>query len=69
MSKDTAMLKITLVKSLIARKSKQRATAHSLRLYKIGDSAVVGDDAVTAGKVKVPLPSCKGGKERGVSVV
>lgn len=53
MNKDKAMLKITLVKSLIARKPKQKATAFSLGLHKIGDSAVVEDDAVTAGKVKV----------------
>ncbi|HPU17351.1 MAG TPA: 50S ribosomal protein L30 [Bacillota bacterium] len=53
MSKDTAMLKVTLVKSLIACKPKQKATAYSLGLRKIGDSAVAEDDAVTAGKVKV----------------
>ena len=47
------MKKVTLVKSLIASKPNQRATAKSLGLNKIGDSIVHNDDAVLAGKVKV----------------
>ena len=47
------MKKVTLIKSLIACKPNQKATAASLGLRKIGDSIVVKDDAVLAGKVKV----------------
>ena len=47
------MKKVTLVKSLIASKPNQRATAASLGLRKIGDSATLADDAVLAGKIKV----------------
>ena len=47
------MKKVTLIKSLIASKPNQKATAASLGLRKIGDSIVVKDDAVLAGKVKV----------------
>ena len=47
------MKKVTLVKSLIASKPNQRATAKSLGLNKIGDSIVHNDDAVLAGKIKV----------------
>ena len=47
------MKKVTLVKSLIASKPNQRATAKSLGLNKIGDYIVHNDDAVLAGKVKV----------------
>jgi large subunit ribosomal protein L30 len=47
------MKKVTLVKSLIASKPNQRATAKSLGLNKIGDYVVHNDDAVLAGKVKV----------------
>ena len=47
------MKKVTLIKSLIASKPNQRATAKSLGLNKIGDSIVHNDDAVLAGKVKV----------------
>ena len=47
------MKKVTLVKSLIAAKPNQKATAKSLGLRKIGDSIVQKDDAVLAGKVKV----------------
>ena len=47
------MKKVTLVKSLIASKPNQRATAKSLGLKKIGDYIVHNDDAVLAGKIKV----------------
>ena len=47
------MKKVTLVKSLIASKPNQKATAKSLGLNKIGDFIVHNDDAVLAGKVKV----------------
>ena len=47
------MKKVTLVKSLIASKPNQKATAKSLGLAKIGDSIVHADDAVLAGKIKV----------------
>ena len=47
------MKKVTLVKSLIACKPNQKATAKSLGLNKIGASIVANDDAVLAGKVKV----------------
>ena len=47
------MKKVTLIKSLIASKPNQKATAASLGLRKIGDSIVVKDDAVLAGKIKV----------------
>ena len=45
--------KVTLVKSLIAAKPNQKATAASLGLKRIGDSIVHEDNAVLAGKVKV----------------
>ena len=47
------MKKVTLIKSLICCKPNQKATAASLGLRKIGDSIVLKDDAVLAGKVKV----------------
>ena len=47
------MKKVTLIKSLIASKPNQRATAASLGLRKSGDSATLADDAVLAGKIKV----------------
>jgi large subunit ribosomal protein L30 len=47
------MKKVTLVKSLIAAKPNQKATAKSLGLTKIGDSILHEDNAVLAGKVKV----------------
>lgn len=47
-----AQLKITLVKSLIAVKKEQIATAESLGLRKIGDSTVQPDNAQTKGKVQ-----------------
>ena len=46
-------VKVTLVKSLIACKPNQIATAKSLGLTKIGDSIVVANDQVLAGKLKV----------------
>lgn len=48
-----ADVKITLVKSLIGAKPKQRATAASLGLVKIGDFVIHADDEVLGGKVKV----------------
>ena len=48
-----AMVKVTLVKSIIASKPNQKATAKSLGLNKIGDSTVQKNDAVLAGKIKV----------------
>ena len=47
------MKKVTLVKSLIASKPNQKATAKSLGLCKIGDSITHEDNAVLAGKIKV----------------
>ncbi len=47
------MKKVTLVKSIIASKPNQKATAASLGLRKVGDSIVHEDNAVLAGKVKV----------------
>ena len=47
------MKKVTLIKSLIGCLPNQIATAKSLGLRKIGDSIVLKDDAVLAGKVKV----------------
>ena len=47
------MKKVTLIKSLIATKPAQKATAASLGLRKIGDSIVLKDDAALAGKIKV----------------
>lgn len=47
------MVKVVLAKSLIGAKPKQKATAKSLGLNKIGDSIVIANDACTAGKVKV----------------
>ena len=46
-------IKVTLVKSLIAAKPNQKATAASLGLRKIGDSIVHDAGAVLDGKVKV----------------
>ena len=47
------MLKITLVKSLIGAKPKQKATAASLGLRKIGDSITAEQTAVLDGKINV----------------
>ena len=44
---------VTLVKSLIACKPNQIATAKSLGLTKIGNSIVCANDQVLAGKIKV----------------
>jgi len=45
--------KVILVRSTISCLPKQRATAKSLGLKKIGDSAIFEDDAVLEGKIKV----------------
>ena len=47
------MVKVTLKKSLIAALPKQKATAQTLGLKKIGDSTIQKDDAVLAGKIRV----------------
>ena len=47
------MIKVTLVKSLIAAKPNQKATAASLGLVKIGDSIVHEAGPVIDGKVRV----------------
>ena len=46
-------VKITLVKSLIACKANQIATAKSFGLKRPGDSIVVANNAAVQGKVKV----------------
>ena len=46
-------VKVTLVKSLIASKPAQRATARSLGLRKIGDSIIHEAGPVIDGKIKV----------------
>ena len=46
-------VKVTLVKSLIAAKTNQKATAASLGLNKIGDSVIHEAGPVIDGKVKV----------------
>ena len=46
-------VKVTLIKSLIACKPNQIATAKSLGLTKIGNSIVLPNDQVLAGKIKV----------------
>ena len=45
--------KVTLVKSLIAAKPNQKATAASLGLKKIGDSITHEEGKVIDGKIKV----------------
>lgn len=45
--------KVTLVKSTIGCLPKQKATARSLGLVKIGDSIIHEDSAVLEGKIKV----------------
>ena len=47
------MKKVTLKKSLIGALPKQKATAQTLGLKKIGDSSIQKDDAVLAGKIRV----------------
>ena len=49
----TNNVKVTLVRSLIACTPKQKATAASLGLRKIGDCIVHADNAVLGGKVKI----------------
>ena len=46
-----AVVTVKLVKSLSGRSDKQIATAQSLGLRKIGDSATQPDNAQTAGKI------------------
>jgi large subunit ribosomal protein L30 len=46
-------VKVVLVKSLIAAKPAQKATAKALGLNKIGDFNIVANDAVLAGQVRV----------------
>jgi large subunit ribosomal protein L30 len=46
-------VKVTLVKSLIAAKPNQKATAASLGLNKIGDAVVHEAGPVIDGKIKV----------------
>ena len=46
-------VKVTLTKSLIACKPKQKLTADSLGLRRIGDSVEHEDNAVLAGKIKI----------------
>ena len=46
-------VKVVLVKSLIAAKPAQKATAEALGLRKIGDFNVANNDAVLAGQVRV----------------
>ena len=47
------MKKVTLVKSLIAGKPNQKATANSLGLRKIGDFVIHEEGKVLDGKVKI----------------
>lgn len=46
-------VKVILVKSLIGSKPKQKSTADSLGLRKIGDSIIHDNNEVLAGKIKV----------------
>ena len=46
-------VKVVLVKSLIAAKPAQKATARALGLVKIGDCNVLANDATTAGQIRV----------------
>ena len=46
-------VKVVLVKSLIAAKPAQKATAEALGLRKIGDFYIVNNDAALAGQVRV----------------
>ena len=50
--KKAAGLNVKLVKSLIACKDDQIATAKALGLKKIGDVSVQPDNAATQGKIK-----------------
>ena len=49
-AKETG-LKVKLVRSLVGRKAKQIATAHSLGLKKIGNTSVQPDNVATRGKL------------------
>ena len=51
MAKKASSLQIKLVKSLIGDKKDQIATANSLGLRKIGDTACQPDNAATQGKI------------------
>lgn len=50
--KKAAGLNVKLVKSLIACKDDQIATAKALGLHKIGDSSVQPNNPATQGKIK-----------------
>ncbi len=50
--KEAASLNVKLVKSLIACKDDQIATAKALGLHKIGDVKVQPNNAATMGKIK-----------------
>lgn len=50
--KEAASLNVKLVKSLIALKDDQIATAYALGLRKIGDSTVQPNNAATMGKIR-----------------
>ena len=47
------MVKVTLIKSLIGTKPKQKATAESLGLRKIGDYTVQKKGAALDGKITI----------------
>ena len=47
------MVKVTLIKSLIASKPQMKANAASLGLRKIGDSIVLPESPALDGKIKV----------------
>lgn len=47
------MLKITLVRSLIAAMPKHIAVAKSLGLHKVGDTTVQQDNEAVRGKIRV----------------
>ncbi len=47
------MVKVTLIKSLIGTKPKQKATAESLGLHKIGDYTVQKKCAALDGKITI----------------
>lgn len=47
------MKKVTLTRSLIARKPHQKATAASLGLHRVGDSIIHEEGAVLDGKVRI----------------
>lgn len=48
---EAASLNVKLVKSLIAVKDDQIATAHALGLFKVGDSSVQPNNPATMGKI------------------